>query len=84
MGPASPGMATARSDDCAASGQAKRCVVVLQEGLSMIQGLAGVQQQVQRLAQSKEEALRRAETVEVCHLKLPVRVGEDSAGESGS
>lgn len=73
VGPASPGMATGRSDDCAATGQTKSCVAVLQEGLGMMQGLAGVQQQVQWLAQSKEEALRRAEAVEVCPSPTAVR-----------
>lgn len=66
MEPASPGVAVGGADDRAGHWQAKGCVAMLQEALGTIQALAGVQQRVEQMARSKEEAVRQAEAVQVC------------------
>ena len=72
MRPASPGVAAAEGHSSGKGGPVPEmsCVAVLQEALSATQALGGVQQHVQRLARSNEEAVRRAETVEVCRHAL--------------
>lgn len=65
-GPASPGVATGTGvSGGGAPVAAKGCVAVLQDALSTLEGLSGVQQHMQRLERSHDEAVQRVEAVEV-------------------